>query len=53
VPGVTEQVVLEMGVAMQKAYLGRFRIVFIFLATIPFGALLIVFAALSPNFGKF
>lgn len=51
VPGITPDIIAATGAATQKAYLESFRIVFY--ATIPFGVLLIVFSALSPNFEKY
>ncbi|KAF2473138.1 trichothecene efflux pump [Lindgomyces ingoldianus] len=51
VPGVTPEIIAAAGAATSKAYLESFRIVFY--ATIPFGALLIFFACLSPNFEKY
>lgn len=51
VPGITPEIILAAGAGTQKAYLESFRIVFY--ATIPFGVLLIVFSALSPNFEKY
>ena len=51
VPGITPEIIAATGAATSKAYLESFRIVFY--ATIPFGALLIFFAVLSPNFEKY
>ncbi|KAL1591906.1 hypothetical protein SLS60_011498 [Paraconiothyrium brasiliense] len=51
VPGITPEIIAATGAATQKAYLESFRIVFY--ATIPFGVLLIIFSALSPNFEKY
>ncbi|KAK7191532.1 hypothetical protein DPSP01_011049 [Paraphaeosphaeria sporulosa] len=51
VPGITPEIIAVTGAATQKAYIESFRIVFY--ATIPFGVLLIVFSALSPNFEKY
>jgi hypothetical protein len=51
VPGITPDIIAATGAATQKAYLESFRIVFY--ATIPFGVLLIIFSALSPNFEKY
>ncbi|KAF2190996.1 trichothecene efflux pump [Zopfia rhizophila CBS 207.26] len=51
VPDITPEIIAAVGAATQKAYLESFRIVFY--ATIPFGALLIFFAVLSPNFEKY
>jgi hypothetical protein len=51
VPGITPEIIAAAGAGTQKAYLESFRIVFY--ATIPFGALLIFFACLSPNFEKY
>ncbi|KAF2644786.1 fungal trichothecene efflux pump [Massarina eburnea CBS 473.64] len=51
VPGITPEIIAATGAATQKAYLESFRIVFY--ATIPFGVLLIVASALSPNFEKY
>ncbi|KAF2006923.1 fungal trichothecene efflux pump [Amniculicola lignicola CBS 123094] len=51
VPGITPEIMVAAGAATSKAYLESFRIVFY--ATIPFGVLLIIFSALSPNFEKY
>ncbi|CAI6340163.1 unnamed protein product [Periconia digitata] len=48
VPGITPDVIAAAGAATQKAYLESFKVVF--LATIPFGVVLIGFSVLSPNF---
>ncbi|KAF2660508.1 fungal trichothecene efflux pump [Lophiostoma macrostomum CBS 122681] len=51
VPDITPEIIAAAGAATQVAYLESFRIVFY--ATIPFGVLLIFFAAISPNFEKY
>lgn len=51
VPGITPEIIAAAGAATQQAYIESFKIVFY--ATIPFGVLLIVFSALSPNFEKY
>lgn len=51
VPGITPEIIAAAGGATQKAYLESFR--YVFYATIPFGVLLIIFSALSPNFEKY
>lgn len=51
VPGITPEIIAAASAATQKAYIESFRIVFY--ATIPFGVLLIIFSALSPNFEKY
>lgn len=51
VPGITPEIIAAAGAATTKAYIESFKIVFY--ATIPFGVLLIIFCALSPNFEKY
>jgi len=51
VPGITPAIIAVVGQEVQKSYVESFRIVFY--ATIPFGVLLIIFAALVPNMEKY
>ncbi|KAF2836293.1 fungal trichothecene efflux pump [Patellaria atrata CBS 101060] len=47
VPGFTEQIGLAVGEATKRAYVSSFRVVF--LCTLPFGAIILVAALISPN----
>jgi hypothetical protein len=51
VPGITPEIIAAVSVAVRDSYINAFHIVFY--VTIPFGALLIFFACLSPNFEKY
>lgn len=51
VPGATETVLGVVRAGVQDSYVASFRVVF--LATIPFGVLLVAFACLVPNMDKY
>lgn len=51
VPGITPEIIAAVGKAVTQAYVSSFKVVF--LATIPFGVLLIIFAALVPNMEEY
>ncbi|KAF2500435.1 fungal trichothecene efflux pump [Lophium mytilinum] len=51
VPDITPEIIAATGAAVTHAYVSSFHIVFY--AVIPFGCLLIFFAALTPNFEKY
>ncbi|EON68727.1 hypothetical protein W97_07985 [Coniosporium apollinis CBS 100218] len=51
VPGITDEVVVSVGHAVKTAYSMAFRTVF--LCTLPFGAIILVAAVLSPNVEKY
>lgn len=51
VPGITPNIIAIVGAEVQKSYVSAFKVVFY--ATIPFGVLLIIFAALVPNMEEY
>jgi len=51
VPGITPAIIAVVGQEVQKSYVQSFRIVFY--ATIPFGVLFVIFAALVPNMEQY
>lgn len=51
VPGINPEIIAAVGGAVRQSYVSSFKIVF--LATIPFGVLLIVFGSLVPNMEKY
>ncbi|KAJ4375403.1 hypothetical protein N0V83_002490 [Neocucurbitaria cava] len=51
VPGITPEIIAAVSAAVKEAYIASFKIVFY--VTIPFGVILIIFCALSPNFEKY
>lgn len=51
VPGISPKIIAIVGEEVQKSYIQSFRVVF--WCTIPFGVLLIIFAALVPNMEEY
>lgn len=51
VPGINTEIITAVGGAVRQTYVSSFKVVF--LATIPFGVMLIIFGALTPNFEQY